>query len=95
MKNTTILIILLLIVSSTLYFKNKEGLDTAGLTGDSLQKTVIINDINGKIIDMNVDYKVFNDETTNMARQQKLIFYIMSGITSVAVLFTIYYILKD
>ena len=42
--------ILLLIVSSTLYFKNKEGLDTAGLTGDSLQKTVIINDINGKII---------------------------------------------
>ena len=42
---------------------------------------------------MNVDYKVFNDETTNMARQQKLIFYIMSGITSVAVLFTIYYII--
>jgi len=95
MKNTTILIVLLLIVSSTLYLKQKEGLDTTGLTGDSLQKTLIINNINGKINDMTVDYNVFNNETTNMAKQQELLFYIMSVITSVVVIFTIYYILKN
>jgi hypothetical protein len=95
MKNTTILIILLLIVSCTVYLKDREAFETAGLSGDSLQKTLIMNDINGKINNMNVDYNVFKNETTNMAKQQQLIFYIMSVITMLVVLFTIYYILKN
>ena len=103
MKNTTILIILLLVVSSTLYIKQREGMEILPiidetteeeLTGDSLIKTNQINNINKKIKDMTVDYKVFNDETTNMANQQKSIFYVLAFITAIVVMFTLYYFLK-
>jgi hypothetical protein len=99
MKNTTILIILLLFVSSTLYIKQREGLEIAplstdGIKGVNLDKINTINDINRKINDMKVDYKVFNDETTNMANQQISIFYLLAVITAVVLIFTMYYLLK-
>ena len=43
---------------------------------------------------MKVDYKVFNDETTNMANQQISIFYLLAVITAVVLIFTMYYLLK-
>lgn len=103
MKNTTILIILLLFVSSTLYIKEREGMNTLPmidpntneeLSGDSLIKTNQINNINKKIKDMTVDYTVFNTETSNMANQQKSIFYVLSVLTVITVIFTMYYFLK-
>jgi hypothetical protein len=102
MKNTTILIILLLFVSSTIYIKEREGLAPqfsndgydASNNKASIEKHNIMNDINSKINGMDVDYKVFNDETTNMAKQQQSYYYVLSVITAIVVIFTLYYFLK-
>ena len=88
MKNTTILIVLLLIVCLVLYSKNYENFE-----GDSAKKNELIKNIDKKAMSMDVDYKVFNNETTNMAKQQIAYFYVLSVVTGVVVLATSYYVI--
>lgn len=89
MKNTTILLIILLIVSVALYNKKKEN-----MIGDSAKKNELITEIDRKIQTSDNDFKVFNDETTNMANQQTAYFYVLSVVTGVVVLATGYYVVS-
>ena len=57
MKNTTILLVILLIVSVALYNKKKEN-----MIGDSAKKNELIKEIERKIQSSDDDFKVFNDE---------------------------------
>ena len=94
MKNTTILIILLLVVSSTLYIKQKEGLTDEQALNDLNTKNKLIDDISGISLNMTVDYNVFKNETTNMSKQELMIFYVLIVVTSIILAFTMYYVIK-
>ena len=90
MKNTTILITILLVTSLIMFIKTKEKFTN----NDSEIKNNLIHNIDKTIDKMNNNYKVFNDETANMANKQTTIFVVLSIITLLVFIFTIWYVKK-
>ena len=88
MKNTTILISILLVTTLIMFIKTKEQFEN----NDSEIKNNLIHNIDTIIDKMNNNYKVFNDETTNMANKQTTIFVGLSIITLLVFIFTIWYV---
>ena len=88
MKNTTILISILLVTTLIMFIKTKEQFEN----NDSEIKNNLIHNIDTTIDKMNNNYKVFNDETTNMANKQTTIFVGLSIITLLVFIFTIWYV---
>jgi uncharacterized membrane protein (DUF106 family) len=88
MKNTTILITILLVTSLIMFIKTKEKFTN----NDSEIKNNLIHNIDTTIDKMNNNYKVFNDETANMANKQTTIFVVLSIITLLVFIFTIWYV---
>jgi preprotein translocase subunit SecY len=88
MKNTTILITILLVTSLIMFIKTKEKFTN----NDSEIKNNLIHNIDTTIDKMNNNYKVFNDETANMANKQITIFVGLSIITLLVFIFTIWYV---
>ena len=88
MKNTTILITILLVTSLIMFIKTKEKFTN----NDSEIKNNLIHNIDTTIDKMNNNYKVFNDETANMANKQTTIFVGLSIITLLVFIFTIWYV---
>ena len=88
MKNTTILLITLLIVCLVLFIRIKEPYDNIDV------KTELIDNIDTTKNSMTTDYKDLNNETINMENQQTIIFYMLSITTGIVVLFTVYYVVS-
>ena len=88
MKNTTILISILLVTTLIMFIKTKEQFEN----NDSEIKNNLIHNIDTTIDKMNNNYKVFNDETANMANKQTTIFVGLSIITLLVFIFTIWYV---
>jgi hypothetical protein len=88
MKNTTILISILLVTTLIMFIKTKEQFEN----NDSEIKNNLIHNIDTIIDKMNNNYKVFNDETANMANKQTTIFVVLSIITLLVFIFTIWYV---
>ena len=88
MKNTTILISILLVTSLIMFIKTKEQFEN----NDSENKNKLIHNIDTTIDKMNNNYKVFNNETENMANKQTTIFVGLSIITLLVFIFTSWYI---
>lgn len=88
MKNTTILITILLVTSLIMFIKTKEQFEN----NDSEIKNKLIHNIDTTIDKMNNNYKVFNDETENMANKQTTIFVILSILTLLVFIFTSWYV---
>ena len=88
MKNTTILISILLVTTLIMFIKTKEQFEN----NDSEIKNNLIHNIDTTIDKMNNNYKVFNDETANMANKQTTIFVVLSIITLLVFIFTIWYV---
>ena len=93
--NSTILIILLLVVCLVLFKKTKEGFDNiinnGNSNGNSDIKNALINNMENTRNKMKNDYKVFNDETATMANDQYNKFMILSIVTLTALIGTIIY----
>jgi preprotein translocase subunit SecY len=88
MKNTTILISILLVTTLIMFIKTKEQFEN----NNSEIKNNLIHNIDTTIDKMNNNYKVFNDETANMANKQTTIFVGLSIITLLVFIFTIWYV---
>jgi hypothetical protein len=88
MKNTTILISILLLTTLIMFIKTKEKFTN----NDSQVKNNLINTIDTTINKMNHNYKVFENETANMAKKQTTIFIGLSIVTILLLIFTIWYV---
>jgi hypothetical protein len=88
MKNTTILISILLLTTLIMFIKTKEKFTN----NDSQVKNNLINTIDTTINKMNHNYKVFENETDNMAKKQTTIFIGLSIVTILLLIFTIWYV---
>ena len=88
MKNTTILISILLLTTLIMFIKTKEKFTN----NDSQVKNNLINTIDTTIHKMNHNYKAFENETANMAKKQITIFIGLSIVTILLLIFTIWYV---
>ena len=88
MKNTTILISILLLTTLIMFIKTKEKFTN----NDSQTKNNLVNTIDTTIDKMNHNYKVFENETANMAKKQTTIFIVLSIVTILLLIFTIWYV---
>jgi hypothetical protein len=88
MKNTTILISILLLTTLIMFIKTKEKFTN----NDSQVKNNLVNTIDTTIDKMNHNYKAFENETANMAKKQTTIFIGLSIVTILLLIFTIWYV---
>jgi len=88
MKNTTILISILLLTTLIMFIKTKEKFTN----NDSQIKNNLVNTIDTTIDKMNHNYKAFENETANMAKKQTTIFIGLSIVTILLLIFTIWYV---
>ena len=71
-----------------MFIKTKEKFTN----NDSQTKNNLVNTIDTTIDKMNHNYKVFENETANMAKKQTTIFIVLSIVTILLLIFTIWYV---
>ena len=85
MNKLYVLLLLIIFILIIKYYMNIEAFNET-------EKNEIIDKIDNLSTKMATDYKVFNNETTNMAKQQENLLIILSIVTVIIVGVTFFYV---